>query len=132
MAAIRNTQLSLSLPDSRVQSAFPVLRRVLAGINRSRLNRGKQSKVRLPITGSLLHDIRKELERSDNQEKRVLWAVCCMAFFGFLHLGELLLVKAGDFNPRLHLAWGDMAVDDQQSQRILRFHIKQYKMDPFG
>jgi hypothetical protein len=37
MAAIRNTQLSLGLPDPREQSSLPVLKRVLAGISRSRL-----------------------------------------------------------------------------------------------
>jgi len=132
LAAIRNTQLSLGLPDPREQSSLPVLKRVLAGINRSRLSQGQSSRVRLPITAHLLRRIKNELERSAHPERVVLWAVCCTAFFGFFRLGELLVTSQSDFNPSLHLSWGDMAVDNQQSPRILRFHLKQSKTDPFG
>ena len=105
---------------------------MLAGISRSRVGRGQPSRIRLPIIAALLRDIGKELERSAIPERLVLWAVCCTAFFGFFRLGELLLVKQSDFNPRLHLAWGDMAVDNQQAPSMLKFHLKQSKTDPFG
>ena len=58
LAAIRNTQLSLGLPDPREQSALPVLRRVLAGISRSRIGRSRPARIRLPMTAPLLRDIR--------------------------------------------------------------------------
>ena len=132
LAAIRNMQLSLSLPDPREKSALPVLKRVLAGISRSRLGRGQPSKVRLPVTATLLRRVKRELERSAHPEKQVLWAVCCTAFFGFFRLGELLLARATDFNPRLHLAWGDLAIDNRQNPRMIRFRLKQSKADPFG
>ena len=79
-AAIHNTQLSLGLPDPREQSALPVLMRVLAGIGRARL---QQLRIRLPITAPMLRRIKGELERTAHPESRVLWAVCCTAFFGF-------------------------------------------------
>ena len=132
MSAIRNTQLSLGLPDPREQSTLPVLKRVLAGISRSRLGRGQPSKLRLPITAVLLHKIRDEMERSAHPGRRTLWAICCTAFFGFFRLGELLLTRAADFNSRLHLAWGDMAVDNQQAPTMLKLRLKQSKTDPFG
>ena len=132
LAAIRNTQLSLGLPDPREQTALPVLRRVLAGISRSRIGRSRPARLRLPMTAPLLRDIRSELERSANPERGVLWAVCCTAFFGFFRLGELLLTKPSDFDPRLSLAWGDMAVDDRQNPKMIKFHLKQSKTDPFG
>ena len=83
LVAIRNIQLSLGLPDPREQSSLPALRRVLAGISQSRLGRGQPSRVRLPITATLLHNIKRELDRSAIPERLVLWAVCCAAFFGF-------------------------------------------------
>ena len=43
-----------------------------------------------------------------------------MAFFGFFLVGELLLASPGSFNPRLHLAWGDMAVDNPQTDQYGR------------
>ena len=85
LAAIHNTQLSLGLPDPREQSSLPILRRVLAGISRSRLGRGVPSRVRLPVTASLLSDIRRELV---HPERLVLWAVCSTAFFGFFSVGR--------------------------------------------
>ena len=132
LAAVRNTQLSLGLPDPREQSSLPILRRVLVGISRSRIGRGQPSRVRLPMTAPLLRNVKKELERSANPERLVLWAVCCAAFFGFFRLGELLLTKQSDYNPRLHLSWGDMAVDDRQAPKMLKVHLKQSKTDPVG
>ena len=132
LAAVRNTQLSLGLPDPREGSSLPILKRVLAGVSRARLGRGQPSRVRLPVTATLLGRIRDDLVRVAHPEKLVLWAVCCTAFFGFFRLGELLLNNKADFNPRLHLAWGDMAVDSVQAPRLLKFHLKQAKTDPFG
>lgn len=54
------------------------------------------------------------------------------AFFGFLRLGELLLPSQDAFNPRLHLAWGDVAVDDARNPRMVRCHFKQSKTDQLG
>jgi hypothetical protein len=132
LAAIRNTQLSLGLPDPREQSSLPVLRRVLAGISRSRIGRGQPSRIRLPVTAALLRNIESVLQRSANSERHVLWTVCCTAFFGFFRLGELLLTKPSEFNPRLYLSWGDMAVDDRQAPRMVKFNLKQSKSDPLG
>ena len=132
LSALRNTQLSLGLPDPREQSALPVLKRVQMGISRARLGRPQSSKVRLPITGQVLRRVKAELERSGEPERSVVWAVCCVAFFGFFRLGELLLPSRDAFNPRLHLAWGDVAVDNVRNPRMVRCHLKQSKTDQLG
>ena len=88
LSAIRNTQLSLGLPDPRKQSSLPMLKRVQAGISRARLGRGHPSRVRLPITAALLRRIKHELGRTSHPERIVLWAICCVAFFGFCRLGN--------------------------------------------
>ena len=132
LAAVRNTQLSLGLPDPREQSSMPTLKRVQAGIARTRLGRGHPSKIRLPITAKILRQIKQNLEQVAHPEKLVLWAVCCTAFFGFFRLGELLLPSSTAFNPRLHMAWGDMAVDNPQATSMVRFRLKQSKTDQFG
>ena len=132
LAAVRNAQLALGLPDPREQSALPVLKRVQAGISRARLEHGQPSKVRLPITAHLLKQIKATLECSEYPEGRLLWAVCCSAFFGFFRLGELLLPAGTAFDSTRHLGWGDMAVDDPQSPTMVRFRLKQSKLDQFG
>ena len=73
-----------------------------------------------PNHGQILHQIKQELSRTAHPERLVLWAVCCTAFFGFCRLGEL------------HLAWGDMAVDNPQTASMVRYHLKQSKTDQAG
>ena len=132
LAAVRNTQLSLGLPDPRDRSTMPILKRVQAGIARARLGRGQPTRIRLPITAQILRKIKQQLAWAPHPERQVLWAVSCSAFFGFFRLGELLLQSQSSFNPRLHLAWGDMAVDDKQAPTMVRFHLKQSKTDQVG
>ena len=67
LAAVHNMQLSLGLPDPREQSSLLVLKRVLAGISRTW---GQSSRVRQPITASLLCKIREELEHTVHPERR--------------------------------------------------------------
>ena len=117
LAAIRDMQISIGLPEPREQSSLPILKRAQAGISRTRAGTGQPGSIRLPITTRLLRQIRLALDSTVNPEKIVLWEVCCTAFFGFFGLGELLPSTGVTFNPRLHLAWGDVAVDDQQDPK---------------
>ena len=132
LAAIRSMQISLGLPDPTDRSSLPILKRVWAGISRARLLKGSPPRVGLPITTQLLSQIRATLDKSSHPEKAALWTVCCMAFFGFFRLGELLLDSPAGFNQRLHLAWGDVAVDDRANPRMVQIHLKQSKTDQFG
>ena len=50
LAAVRNMQISLGLPDPRDSSSLLILKRVQAGIKRARLGKATPSSVRLPIT----------------------------------------------------------------------------------
>ena len=108
LAAVRNMQLSLGLPDPWEQSSMPVLKRVQAGISRAKMLKGGSPKIRLPITVHIL----KQLQ-SNYPERIVMWAIGSTAFFGFFRLGELLIGSEGAFDPAVHLAWGHVAVDSQ-------------------
>ena len=132
LAAVRNIQISLGLPDPRQESSLPVLERVQAGITRTRFQQGTPSRIRLPITAGLLGRIRTALDHSSHPEKVLLWAVCCTAFFGFFRLGELLLDSSAAFNLRSHLAWGDVSVNDQAAPTVVKIHLKQSKTDQAG
>ena len=132
LAAVRDMQISIGLPDPRYQSSLPILKRVQAGINRARGSDNQPREVRLPITPHLLRQIRAALDSSRNPEKMTLWAVCCTAFFGFFQLGELLLATAVTFKPGQHLAWGDVAVDNPQDPGMIRIYLKQSKTDQTG
>lgn len=91
LTAVRSLQIQLGLPDPRGQSYMPLLKRVQASICRARMQTGEQSRVRLPITASILAQMRKTLESSSHPLKVVLWAIACTAFLGFFRLGKLYL-----------------------------------------
>ena len=130
LAGVRNMQLSLGLPDPRDQSSLPILKRVQAGIWRARLGT-TPARVRLPVTLPLLWQLRQYLDTTAHRERVAMWAICCMAFFGYFRLGEVLLESPNSFDQQYHLTWGDVAVDSQTDPRMLRVHLKQSKTDQF-
>jgi len=133
LAAVRNAQISLGLPDPREQSSLPLLRRVQAGIARVRLQSGEQqAMVRLPITAEVLARLYATLWSSGVREKVLWWAVACSAFFGFFRLGELLPESEGSWNAATDLAWGDVAVDSLTEPKMVRIHLKKSKADQGG
>ena len=110
---------------------MPLLKRVQAGITRTRKAKGNPTRVCLPITPHLLRRIRQVLSRSDHSERVVLWAIACTAFFGYFRLGELpQAAKPNDSGQGL--AWGQVAVDDQLAPKMVQVHLSKSKCDQVG
>ena len=61
----------------------------------------------------------------------MLWAVCCVGFFGFLRSGEMTAPEVGEIDPGQHLSFLDITVDDVENPRSLAVRIKQSKTDSF-
>ena len=61
----------------------------------------------------------------------MLWAACCLAFFGFLRVGEIVTPSDTEFDPGANLGVGDLTVDQVAAPTIIRVSIKQSKTDPF-
>ncbi len=61
----------------------------------------------------------------------MLWAACCLCFFGFLRSGEAVAPTVKDYDPRCHLSFDDMCVDNRANPSFLRVRIKASKTDPF-
>ena len=93
------------------------------------MGRGWPSKIQLPMTAQLLCQIRSSTECQGHPERLLVWAVCCTAV---LWLGELLLSSNAEFDPARHLTWGDMAADNPQNPRVIKFHLRRSKTDQFG
>ena len=81
---------------------------VLKGIHRIKPN---QSQARLPVTPSIMAKIKGILDRSPDFESCMLWAACCIGFFGFMRCGEFMLPDATPFDASKHLTAADIAVD---------------------
>ena len=101
LSAIRSMQISLGFPDPRDHNSPPALQRVQAGIRRAQMLKRSQPRVRLPITITILRQLKAALDQAANPNRVVLWAIACTAFFGFFHLGELLLHSKTEYYPGL-------------------------------
>ena len=59
----------------------------------------------------------------------MLWAVCCLGFFGFLRAGEFTVNSV--FDPNTHMTVDDLQADSLVHPSCLKVHIKCSKTDPF-
>ena len=83
----------------------------LAGIQRVEAL-SKHSRLRLPITPPILHQLNSLWPRkATSYEAIILWATCCVCFFGFFRLGELIPETPGAYNSDLHMRLADVAAD---------------------
>ena len=134
LAAIRHTQITRGHPEPRQGSSLPRLRLTQMGVRRDRAQQNlPPSRPRLPITPEILLQIQSAwAPRATEFDRIMLWAAAVTCFFGFFRAGELTVQAAAAFDPAVHLAWGDMAVDDMQSPSSVRIFLKHSKCDQFG
>ena len=87
---------------------------------------------RLPITPQILRGLKSQwLPLAADQDYVMLWAACCVGFFGFLRAGEFTLTAGQDFDPSSALTVQDVSVDYHTNPSMVRLHLKQSKTDPF-
>lgn len=65
------------------------------------------------------------------QDASMLWAVATVCFFGFLRSGEVCTPSDTKFEPAVHLAYGDVRVNDYAVPQFLEVRIKASKTDPY-
>ena len=105
---------------------------VMKGIKRCEAQQHNGSRERLPISPSILRKIKAVWEASASDSDIVmLWAACCVAFFGFLRVGEMTVPSNDSYDASMHLSLGDIAVDNPASSTVVRVAMKQSKTDPF-
>ena len=56
---------------------------------------------------------------------------CCIAFFGFMRVGEFTIPGPKDYDASIYLSFSDIAVNSRGNPRLLQVTIKQSKTDPF-
>ena len=123
LSGVRSLYIDNGLPDPL--SNCLQLQRLLRGIKRVQ---SSFKSTRMPITIDVMRIIHQALDFSD-QDHVMLWAACCLGFFGFLRAGEFTVNSA--FNPATHMVVSDLQVDSLVDPTCLRVHIKCSKTDPF-
>ena len=68
-------------------------------------------------------------QKSSDHDYRMLWAACCLGFFGFQRAGELTVPTDSSFDPEAHLCYSDNAVDNSSIPQVIRITIKQSKIE---
>ena len=130
LSAVRHLQVCSGRGDLGIGS-MPQLELALRGSKKEQL--GQQKQTRLPITPAILMKLRQVWDKQAKEWDNVmLWAACCLGFFGFLRSGEFTAPKSDEFDPGQHLSFTDVAVDGLDSPRCLSIKIKQSKTDPFS
>ena len=122
LSAIRHFNIMAGQGDPFGPGAFPILQYVLRGVRRN----PKPAKPRLPITPEILHHIRAQWSpHARETDYKMLWAACCVGFFGFMRAGEFT-TRPGE-PPSLTPQ--DVAVDDREHPTLVRIHLR--GTDPF-
>ncbi|CAH3113440.1 unnamed protein product, partial [Porites lobata] len=123
LSAVRSLHIDHGLSDPFVNCLR--LQRLLRGIKRVQ---GPVSPRRLPITLDHLRAIQHRLDFS-RRDHVMLWAACCLGFFGFLRAGEFTVNSA--FQPSIHMTVADLQADSLVNPTCFKVHIKCSKTDPF-
>ncbi len=123
-SALRHLQVEAGLsPASREE--WPKLQYTLRGIKRAQGSG--------PITQEIMIQIKASLFSSSfnrtHEEKVTLWAVCNIAFFGFMRTGEFM-VRSRSEEPSIY--GSDIQVNSHSSPTVIRILLRQAKTDTFG
>ena len=129
VAAVRSQHLEKGValgregPQGRLQA-------VLKGVQRREA--GVAKRVRRLITPAVLKKMQPVwCVGVSGADGAMLWAACCVGYFGFLRVGEFTVPDRGTFDPLVHLSWSDLAVDRLVNPRVVRVLLKATKTDPF-
>jgi len=129
LAAARYGQIALGLGDP-VMTKMPQLQYVLKGAHRN--TAGRPGRTRLPITPEILERLRQVWEKHPiRQDAVMLWAASTLCFFAFLRMGEAVAPSDSGFDPRYHLAYGDVRLSSATDPSWMEVTIKRSKCDQF-
>lgn len=111
----------------------PRIELVIRGIKRAKVGSGTGKDSRLPITPSIL----KQLKRIWSQpplsgDKRMLWAAVCLGFFGYLRCAEFTVPSMLAYDKKRHLSQDDVDLLTPPTILSISVLIKSSKTDQFG
>ena len=79
-----------------------------------------------------MNALKSALETQPCFESTMIWAACCVGFFGFLRCGEFTVPSTNAYNKERHLSITDVAADSHTSPSTIAIRIKFSKTDQFG
>lgn len=129
-AAIRHLHLASNHLTVYSTQLTPRVQQVLQGIKRYQAHVFTPAQ-RLPITTDIMQQIKQVLQQHPHSYNNIMmWAACCLAFFGLLRCTEFTVHSQSSYDPAVHLSYSDVAVDDRDNPSVVVISIKQSKTDP--
>ena len=130
LSGLRFFQIASGSPDPHIPS-LPQLHYVLRGI---RHTQSHSSDRRLPVTPEIMQILFAAWSNPSNGtffDPSMLWAACCLGFFGFMRSGEFTCPSGSLFQDHM-LAPRDVAVDSHHQLSVVSVLLRRSKTDPFG
>ena len=129
LSALRHHQIESGHGDPGIPRIVR-LEYILKGIKRDNVQSSNSRKDCQPITPSILSRLFSVWEGSpDLRDAKMLWAAACLAFFGFLRVGEFTAPGVSQFDEETHLSVTDVSVNSTQSPSMVFIRLKQSKTD---
>ena len=107
----------MSLPGSILitQQLTPQLQ-ALKGIQK--LN--QPPRVPVHINPSTMENMKRLLlQKPPSYDNVLIWAACCLAFFGFLWVSEFTVPAQNQYDHTTHLSISDVSIDNKDSPQLL-------------
>jgi hypothetical protein len=132
LSALRRMQIVWGAGDP-FQASWPRLETTLKGVKLMQARTGgMRPRERLPITPQILRQLKGVWgAEGEKRDHIMLWAACCMCFFGFLRSGEVTVATPGGYDPEAHLSEGDVRLGPGSPPQLVQVHLKASKTDPF-
>lgn len=131
LSAVCHLHISVGFHNQFAKRLTPRLELVMKGIKKEKAKETPACS-RLPITVEAMGKIRDVVQVTHgDHNSTMLWAVCCLAFFGFLQCGEFTVPAQNEYDPEEHLSLPDIATDSRLSPTVIQVKIKQSKTDTF-
>jgi Phage integrase SAM-like domain len=110
---------------------------ILKGLSNKIVTEKRETGVqgRKPITPDLLRLIKARVNESsyDKRDKRMLWSICSLTFFGAFRSNELLCREVSGFDPAFELCTQDIRIEEMAGgEQVLRVNVKAPKESKEG
>ena len=131
LAGVRHMHVSAGLFSYFDKQLTPRLQLTLKGIQKNQAVT-QPPRIRLPITLQIMENIKTFMAKQPSSYYNIMiWATCCLAFFGFLRVGEFTVPADDQYDESCHLFLSSISVDSRVNPQLLKLIIKQSKTDPF-
>ena len=122
LSAVRHSQI---ITGRSLPSVTPRLSYVLKSIRRSSALT-YTPRERLPITFPIMTCLHAVLlKNTDNYRDVMIWAACCLAYFGLLRVSEFTTSSPNHFDPSKDLLLSDIALNNQESPSLIQITLKE-------